>query len=174
MKISRFGFLVLPAMLFAMSSCLGDDGIDEDYREWYDQNDEYIKKAETSGEYQKIVPAWDKGAFVLMKWHNDRLETENNLSPLDNSTVKLKYMLTNINGDTIDSSYSLTDSLYECKPNDMVTGFWVATTNMHVGDSVTAVVPFGCGYGVNGSGAIPPYSTLIFQIKLDSIVSLFQ
>lgn len=174
MTIKNFGFLALPSILLTLSSCLnGDDDI-EDYSEWLSQNTEYITKAEASGEYTKVVPKWDKASFVLMKWHNDRSLTSDARTPLDNSTIDVKYLLTNIKGDTIDSSYKLTtygDSIFRCRPNEMVTGFWAACTSMHVGDTVTAVIPYTAGYGLSGSGSIPPYSTLIFQIKLDSIVA---
>ena len=180
MRIKNFGFLALPAVLLGMSSCLGDDDEDNDYKEWRQQNIDYILSAENSRvggqkEYEKIIPAWDQASFTLMKWHNDRSATAGNMSPLDNSTIAVKYLLTNIEGDTIDSSYKMTaygDSTYHCRPCEMITGFWIATTNMHVGDSVTAVIPYSSGYGVLGSGAVLPYSTLIFQIKLDSIVAL--
>lgn len=173
MRLKKFGFLILPAVLLGLSSCLGDNK-QEDYSEWMNQNLDYINKAEASGRYLKVVPPWDKASFVLMEWHNDRQQTSNNLTPLDNSTIAIKYMLRSIEGDTIDSSYNNTtwgDSIYQCKPKDMITGFWVATTNMHVGDSVTAIVPYVSGYGISGSGSVKPYSTLIFEIKLDSIVS---
>jgi len=180
MTIKNFGFLVLPAVLFGMSSCLSDDDEGNDYIEWRQKNNEYIETTEnaTSGgqkEYEKFIPAWDKASFALLKWHNDRQLTVSNLSPLDNSTIDVKYLLTNIEGDTIDSSYRLTvygDSIYRCRPCEMITGFWIATTNMHVGDSVTAVIPYSSGYGITGSGSVPPYSTLIFQIKLKDIVAL--
>lgn len=174
MTIKNYGFLILPAALALMSSCLNNDDESEDYKEWRQKNNEYIVSAENSKEYEKIVPNWDKASFTLMKWHNDRKKTEGSLKPLDNSTIAVKYLLTNIEGDTIDSSYKMTtygDSIYHCRPCDMITGFWIATTNMHVGDSVTAVIPYTSGYGITGSGAVLPYSTLIFQIKLKSIVA---
>ncbi len=48
---------------------------------------------------------------------------------------------------------------------------WIATTNMLPGDSVTAIIPYTSGYGISGSNSVLPYSTLIFQIKLDKILS---
>lgn len=174
MTIKNFGFLALTSILLTLSSCLNSDDDIEDYSEWLTQNTEYINKAEASGTYTKLVPKWDQASFVLMQWHNDRSLTSGTLTPLDNSTIDVKYLLTNIKGDTIDSSYKLTtygDSIFRCRPNEMVTGFWAACTSMHVGDTVTAVIPYTAGYGLSGSGSIPPYSTLIFQIKLDSIVA---
>lgn len=170
-KLKRFGFLILPATLLVMTSCLSDDDEDVDYAEWRTRNLEYITSLESQPAYQKVSPKWDPSSFVMMKWIK-KGNSGNDLRPLDNSTIRVKYMLTNIEGDTIDSSYALTDSLYQCQPNQMVTGFWIATTSMNIGDSVTAVMPYTCGYGASGSGSIPPYSTLIFQIKLESIVAL--
>lgn len=177
MKLKKFGFLILPSVLLLMSSCLNGDDNEEDYREWMQQNLEYIEKAKTEtvdgkAKYEQYTPVWDKSTTILMAWHNDRTKTQNNISPLDNSTCDVKYLLTNITGDTIDSSYAMTingDSIYRCQPNGMVTGFRAALCNMNVGDSVTTVIPFTAGYGVFGNGTILPYSTLIFQIKLVGI-----
>lgn len=174
MKLKKFGFLLLPLSLTVLSSCLGNDDDATDYTEWRTENSAYITAAEAemlNGQkrYEKIIPKWDPASFVLMQWHKHG--NPNSITPLDNSTLNVKYLLTTIKGDTIDSSYSQVDSLFTCKPCDMITGFWVATTVMHQGDSVTAVIPYTSGYGVGGSGSVLPFSTLIFQIKLDSIIA---
>ena len=160
---------MLPTLIFGMSSCLSGDK-QEDYSGWRQENISYIEKAEAETEngkakYEKIIPKWDKSSFVLMDWHNDRTETERNLSPLDNSTCNVKYLLTNIKGDTLDSSYALTDSIFKCKPNEMITGFWIALTNMHIGDSVTTVIPYTVRLRCLRLRFGPPFSTLIFQIE---------
>lgn len=170
MKLRKFGFLALPLTLMLLSSCLGKDD-DVDIQPWISENAEYITKAEESGQYEKVVPKWDPATFVLMKWHR-RGNTVNRLKPLDNSTIDVTYLLTDVRGDTLDSSFALTtngDSIFRCKPNEMITGFWTATTNMNIGDSVTAVIPYTSGYGLTGSGSVLPYSTLIFNIKLVGI-----
>lgn len=173
MKLRKFGFLLLPFTLTLLSSCLGDDDT-TDYSEWRTENSAYITSAEAemlNGQkrYEKIIPKWDPATFVLVQWH--KRGNPNSITPLDNSTLNVKYLLTTVRGDTIDSSYSLTDSLFSCKPCEMITGFWAATTVMHQGDSITAVIPYTSGYGISGSGSVLPFSTLIFQIKLDSIVA---
>ncbi len=174
MKLKKFGFLLLPLSLAILTSCLDNDDESTDYTEWRTENSAYITAAEAemlNGQkrYVKIIPKWDPATFVLMQWH--KRGNPNSITPLDNSTLNVKYLLTTIKGDTIDSSYSKTDSLFTCKPCDMITGFWAATTVMHQGDSVTAVIPYTSGYGIGGSGAVLPFSTLIFQIKLDSIIA---
>ncbi|MCH5237580.1 MAG: FKBP-type peptidyl-prolyl cis-trans isomerase [Muribaculaceae bacterium] len=171
MKLRLLFYSIFVFILFTtFSSCLGNDR-SEDYSDWRIQNQEYLDKAEIEMEngelvYDKISPVWDNNVYVLMHWHNDRKETEGELLPLSNSTVKVKYTLTDIKGDTLDSSAS-----FNCKPNGLITGFWTAVTNMRVNDTVTAVIPYSAGYGVYGSGSVLPYSTLIFGIRLDSIIS---
>ena len=171
-------FLTLPVIVlaFSMSSCFNDDDI-PDYQEWYQQNMKYVEDAQNEtvdGKhvYQKYVPAWSPSTFVLMRWHNDTSLTRKNLSPLDNSTVLVKYRLRDINRNVVDSSYSMTtygDSLFRTKVNNVITGWQVALTNMHVGDSVTLVVPYSAGYGAMGQGSILPYSTLIFDMMLKEV-----
>lgn len=173
MKLKKYGFLILPLTLAALASCINDNDNETDYSQWRSENNAFITAAEAEmlnggKRYEKVVPKWDPATFVLMQWHK-RGDTSDDLKPLDNSTLKVKYLLTDIKGDTLDSSYSLTDSLFTCKPCNMITGFWTATTSMHQGDSVTAIIPYTSGYGVTGSGSVLPYSTLIFQIKLVEI-----
>lgn len=181
-NIKRYGFLLLPSLLVILSSCLHDSEEQKmmnDYQEWYNRNIEYVTTAESEKlpdgnlRYTKVTPKWDPSSFVLMQWQAHG-ETPSRIRPLDNSTIDVKYLLTNIEGDTIDSSYSLTangDSIFRCRPNEMITGFWIATTHMEVGDSVTAVIPYTSGYGYTGSGNVLPFSTLIFQIKLVGIAA---
>lgn len=169
------GLLMLPAALL-LTSCLGDE-VEKDYKDWRERNEEYIKKEEARTEngtryYDKIVPVWAPEQYILMHWHNDRSLTEKNLSPLDNSTVNYKYSLENIDGEELQNSYSLTangDSIFQQKPSDAIVGMWTALTTMHVGDSVTLVVPYTAGYGNYSSGKVLPYSTLIFHVKLVDI-----
>lgn len=158
-----------------LSSCLGDN--DVDYTEWKKQNDAYYLQCMDSIKdgkrvYEQIIPSWAPSTSVLVKWHNDRSLTAKELSPLDNSTVYVKYALETIDGTKIQNSYSSTtygDSIYRTQPSQNIIGFWAALTNMHVGDSVTMVIPASAGYGSSASGSIKPYSTLIYHVKLKSI-----
>ena len=172
MKIFKRIFPILTiASLLILPSCFSDDE-SYDYIAWRNLNLIYldsVSKATEDGKllYTPITPVWDKSITVYLKWHNDRDESEKGITPLSTSTCYVKYTLTNIVGDTLDSSNS-----FKCTPNGTVTGFMTALTNMHVNDSVTAVVPYTAGYGVYGSGSILPFTTLIFDIKLDSISQL--
>ena len=167
----------LPLMVFLLTGCLDDNTID--YSDWKKKNDDYVAAMEAlteNGEpvYTKIVPSWSPNDFVLIRWHNDRSLTEKNLSPLSNSLVNIKYELEDIEGNSIDNSYSLTthgDSIYQSRPNNNIVGMWAAMTAMHVGDSVTLVIPAVSGYGASTVGSIKPFSALIYRVKMKSIPS---
>lgn len=167
-KFLTLSISIVLGMVF--TSCLGGDDVD-DYSKWRQENIDYILNAETETldgklRFEKMIPEWDNSVYTLMEWHNDKSQNESRLRPLSNSTIDVKYVLKNISGDTLDSSSS-----FRCLPNKMITGFWIAVTNMHEGDSVTAVIPYNAGYGSYSHGSVLPYSTLIFDIKLDSIVA---
>lgn len=170
MKLIRIFPIVIILALIALPSCLGDSEL-SDYSEWRQLNQDYINNIATLTEdghlaYTPITPDWDKSFTVYMKWHNEN-RNPSEVTPLANSSCIVKYTLTNIDGDTLDSSAS-----FACQPINMVTGFMTALTNMRVNDTVTAVIPYTAGYGVYGYSDILPYSTLIFGIRLDSITRL--
>ncbi len=167
-----------------MTSCLGDDDNTYDYTDWMNQNESYYTRMEdTIGAdgkkvFERITPVWAPGVTILAQWHNDRSLTAANLSPMDNSTVKVQYVASYVNGVTLDSSswahsgssWDLSDSTYICKPSDNIVGFWTMLTNMHVGDSVTCVIPMNAAYGASSTSVIP-YSTLIYHMKLKAITA---
>lgn len=173
-KINIFA-LAFSAVLFPMfaTSCLGDDVVD--YTEWREQNDAYINQL-NKNEYQTVLDDWAPQNPVYMKWHNDRSLTADELSPMANSTVNCIYELTDIEGTLLDRSYNsyTGDSIYTCLPQNSVIGFQVALMNMHVGDSVTVVIPYVSGYGATKNGSIRPYTNLIFGLKLKSIEDLLK
>lgn len=160
-----------------LTSCLGNDDESYDYTEWIEMNETYISKAEAETDedgkpvYEKIVPTWCPDVYILAKWHNDRSLTASNLVPMDNSTVDVIYECEYVNDVVLDTSYSNTtwgDSIYRCRPLDNIVGFWTMLTNMHVGDSVTCIMPMNTAYGVTSS-SVMPYSTLIYHMKLKGI-----
>ena len=167
------------AIALAMLPACDDDDNFVDYKPWAERNTKFVQDAEAEMKngvpvYSKIAPTWSPDAFTLVKWENDRAATINNLSPMDNSVVYVKYDVEDIDGNRYDDSYSSKtygDSIYRTRPYNNVTGFWYTLTQMHVGDSVTAVLPAISAYGNASQGAIPPYSTLIFHIKLVGIPS---
>lgn len=160
------------AALLILPACLNDENNSADYTRWRDLNQAYIDSIALvtqngSPVYTQITPAWDNSFSVWVKWVNKDNDNPSLVTPLSTSTCHVKYTLTAITGDTLDSSASFT-----CVPNNMITGFMAVLTQMRVNDTVTAVIPYTAGYGAYGSGSVPPYTTLIFGIRLDSISKL--
>lgn len=177
LRIGLWGLLLAGASL-GLTSCFDDaDSVPEQYREWRQQNMDYVTAAEAKTDadgkpyYTKITPTWAPDGYVLVHWHNDRSLTAGNLSPMDNSTVQMKYQLFDINDKEISNSYSNTDSVYTSRPLQNIIGMQVAMTHMHVGDSVTMVIPYQSGYGEKVHSDIPPYSTLIYNVKMKAITA---
>lgn len=172
MKINRFFPVFTALSLLVLPACFHDNDNKSDFTEWRNENLEYINRiAELTEDgktvYSPITPEWDNSFTIYMRWHNDGEENPSDIMPLSNSVCHVKYTLRNIDGEPLDSSASFT-----CVPNNMVTGFMTALTNMKVNDTVTAVIPYTAGYGSYSYGAVLPYSTLIFGIRLDSISKL--
>lgn len=162
--------LCLPALLTILSSCL--KGEMDDYDAWREQNDEYVKAIDTKV-YTKVVPVWAPLNSVYIRWHNDTTLTRRNLRPLSTSTVNIKYEMENILGEKLGNSYSSTtygDSIYQSQPNQNIIGMWAALTTMHVGDSVTMIIPYNSAYGSGAQGSVKPYSNLIYHVKMKEIV----
>lgn len=171
--------MLLTGIILSATSCFKDDDPDiNQVQDWKLLNEAYILDAEArtnddgSPYYEKIVPSWAPGTFTLIKWHNDRALTASALSPLDNSIIYMKYEVENINGAIIENSYNnhiYGDSIYRTSPSKMIIGVRAALPKMHVGDSVSLVLPASAAYGNLTNGSIKPYSTLKFNIKLVAI-----
>lgn len=178
MKILRYIFLGIPVLMMStgLTGCFSDNE-PVDYTEWKATNEKYFSDTEAkTGEggeklFERIEPSWCPGIYSLAQWHNDRSLTKGNLVPMDNSTVDVIYECLYVDGTVLDTSYRNTtygDSVYRCKPSDNIIGFWSMLTSMHVGDSVTCVIPSNAAYGVS-SASVLPYSTLIYNMKLKAI-----
>lgn len=160
-------FAAAGMVALAATSCLKDDT--NDFTDWRELNDAYVASINTS-EYQRFSPDWAPRNEVYIKWHNDRSLTADNLVPMSNSTVQLKYELEDINGTLLQNSYRLPDSTYTTKPQGNIIGFEIALTTMHVGDSATLIIPYSSAFGALGnSPTVQPYSTLIYRIKIKGI-----
>lgn len=167
--------LLVASSLF--TSCMGDDAnVDTAWRDAnlkFYQEQSQLKDKDGSAFYKVVIAPWDPNAQVLMHWFNDPKTTEKNLSPLYTSTVDVKYRLTMYDGTPADSSFNLTqaygDSIFRTNFSSVISGWGIAITRMHIGDSCRVVIPYNQGYGTYDYGSIKGYSTLVFDIKLKGI-----
>ena len=171
--MKKFFYTVIMAVvaITMLDSCLGST-VEDQYKDWREANDAWYQQQASSGQYTKITASWDPSATTLIRWHNDRELTKNNLVPLLTSTVDVKYRLRLYNGTPIDSSYtsSSSDSIYRSIVSQNVEGWMIALTHMHVGDSCTVIIPYQQGYGSSKmNDLLVPYSNLVFDMKLVDI-----
>jgi len=96
------------------------------------------------------------------------LRAGNGAQPTSTSMVTVNYEGKLIDGTIFDSSYQRGEPA-SFPVSGVVAGWQIALKAMHVGDEWEVYIPQYLGYGENGTGNIPPYSTLIFKIALKSV-----
>lgn len=169
------GALVVGA---AMCCCSNDDDYVDywtEYASYRHANEAWLEEQEALTDdagnpfYERLVPEWDKGAYILIHWFNDRAETAGNLRPYSTSTVTTKYQGFLYDGTMFDSSEDNTDGSYTTAVNEVIDGWQIALQNMNVGDTVQILVPYASAYGANANGEILPYSALRFNLSLTDV-----
>lgn len=91
-------------------------------------------------------------------------------SPKATDTVKVHYTGTLIDGTKFDSSVDRGEPA-TFPLNRVIPGWTEGVQLMQVGSKYRFYVPYDLAYGENGTGSIPPYATLIFDVELLSIES---
>lgn len=89
-------------------------------------------------------------------------------SPTAADRVRLHYRGTLVDGTEFDASYGGDPVVFSA--GGLIDGFTEALLLMSPGSHWRIVIPSDIAYGPNGSGAIGPNSTLIFEIELFEIV----
>lgn len=178
--MKRFPLILFSALTLIITavSCSDDEDTWEKYSDWRVTNETWIQEqagrtnADGTPYFTRLVPAWDTQAYVLIHYFNDRTLTAGNLSPLETSTVDVKYAGYTCDGAMFDSSYALTangDSIFRTKCTSVIRGWLIALEDMHVGDSCEVVIPYRQAYNESEYGSIKPYSCLKFNLKLVDI-----
>lgn len=178
--MKKFALLLIASLLLipSVTSCLNNDEVVDtwtEYAEWRETNDAWLEEmrnlTDDNGNryYKEVRGAWDFNACVYMHYFNDTTLTRGNLTPHYNSWVDVVYKGQLYDGTPFDSSYLNTtpaDSVFRTTMGNVITGWAVALSDMHVGDSCEVIVPYSVGYSGTGSGSILPYSHLVFNMKL--------
>jgi FKBP-type peptidyl-prolyl cis-trans isomerase len=89
----------------------------------------------------------------------------NGKKPKLSDTVSVHYRGKLINGQVFDSSYKRNQPA-TFPLGGLIKAWQEVIPMMPVGSSWRIFVPENMGYGARGTGGIPPYSTLIFDIEL--------
>lgn len=166
--------IIAAFVLIGLTGCL-DDSTWEEYEAWRNDNKAFFQNVTENKEFTAVTPKWNPGVYIMKKTFVNGTGTVN---PNLTSTVAVKYKGFLANGVAFDSSYNATDSLFVTSLQSVIRGWQIGLENMVVGDSCQLVIPADLGYGSEAqygsysNVTIPPYSTLIFNIKLVSIPAL--
>jgi FKBP-type peptidyl-prolyl cis-trans isomerase len=91
--------------------------------------------------------------------------------PAAEDTVEVNYEGKLIDGTVFDSSYERGESV-EFSLTDVIDGWSEGLQLMNTGSRYRLYIPSNLAYGANGAGeVVPPYSVLIFEVELVSIVA---
>ncbi len=187
MRIFDIKYLLL--LLLLSMGIVACDETDEtgEFDNWVARNEAYIdsiaKVARTNadGSWKSFLAY---GLADTIKWNNNYyvycqvLESgDGDENPKFNDIVKVNYRgrliptMSYPDGYVFDESYSgeLDPDVHvavELSLAGCVRGWTTAMCEMVQGDVWRIFVPYELGYGKNGSGAIPGYSTLVFDINL--------
>jgi FKBP-type peptidyl-prolyl cis-trans isomerase len=89
--------------------------------------------------------------------------------PGPEETVKVHYTGTLLDGTKFDSSVDRNEPAV-FGVNQVIKGWQEGIQLMPVGSKFKFYIPYELAYGANGTGPIPPYSTLVFEVELLDIV----
>jgi hypothetical protein len=156
-------FILFISCLISMSfiSCSQDSDT-----EWRDENLAYIDKIGSEAGINVLGDSINGYPGIFYKV----IEKGSGERPVRGNVVNVSYEGWLYN-DTV--SFDSDDDYDFTLGTDVIEGWNLVVENMHAGDKWRVYIPYNLGYGTsaNTSGSIPAYSTLIFDIKLNNIVS---
>jgi FKBP-type peptidyl-prolyl cis-trans isomerase FkpA len=98
------------------------------------------------------------------------LEVGTGQTAQNGNTVSVQYTGWLTNGTKFDSSIDRNQPFeFVLGAGDVIKGWDEGVAGMKVGGTRVLYVPPDLGYGVNGSGSIPPNATLVFEVILISV-----
>ena len=147
---SRIAIVIL-MLIISFSACKEDNYID-----WKVKNELWLEK-------NKTQPGVVTTASGLQYRIIDEGWSYNRKPNAKSSFVAVKFTGQLINDSTFDSSAGS----YLYLPETLA-GWQEGLPKIHDGGSIELYVPSNLGYGTDGSGTIPPHSTLRFKIDLIS------
>ncbi len=151
-KLTIFGFILLSVVL--ISACEEDK-----YADWKIMNDQWLEafKEEHKNDSNFFVTASGLCYHVIYK------NTESQYTrPHPSSSIRAKYKGKLISGKVFDNYNG--DEFMNLA--ESILGWQEGLRQMRDGWHFIFYVPSELGYGKKGSGTIPPYSVLVFDIEL--------
>ena len=182
--------MLLVVAVFGLSSCSEDDDTIEEFPNWQAYNESYWENLYNTTEQR--IQAGDTSWKIIRNYSlpSDAAagKTDNIIvhikeagtgsgCPFYTDSVRVHYSgrllpsTTYTGGYIFDGSYKGEFNPATAAPSkfavaDLINGWTTALQNMHIGDKWEIYMPYQLGYGAIGSGSIPGYSTLVFDVML--------
>lgn len=155
MKIKRLIYYLIPVcvlllLLLFTYSCKSDE-----YEEWRIMNDNWYNRAKVA--YADSVGYQMSSSGLIYKI----IEPGYQRRPNDNSYVNVRCTGKFIDGKVFENSDSTWINMYIYGM-----GWREALKLIQDGGHIKFIMPYSIGYGGTDSGIVPPYSALIFDVKL--------
>lgn len=190
MKPYIYSLLIGLLAIGGFASCSESEGGEEEFADWQNRNDTYFANlyqlAQSNTQKYKVFRKWSLQESVATRPEDHIVvevinEGSGSGSPLYTDSVRVHYagrLMPSTNypaGYLFEQTWTGAYNLATMKPVTMavagvVDGFTTALMHMHIGDRWRVYIPYRLAYDSQsaGDGVIPAYSTLIFDLTLDS------
>ena len=170
MKLSR----IIPTALLVLIAAPVFTGCADDvkttwekYADWRNTNEQWIQQqlARTDAQgrplFTTYTPSYAPSSTIHYRFIGE--QHPENLQPYYTSSATVNYTVRLYDGTLIDSAANFTSALNSAR---LIAGWPIVIQQMHVGDSIEAILPYNVAYGSTGNKNIEPYSALRFNIRL--------
>lgn len=174
MKKYGLYLMMLVATVFCATSCGDDDDDDNHLEKWMVANQEALKAIATNPEYKELKSPGNEGSI----YYKVLEEGDGTDSIRYTTTVGCYYkgwLVADYPNYDIEKGYVFDQRLfddgspYSTSIGNVINGWKVALQHMVKGDKWEIWIPYQLAYGRSGSGSIPGYSTLVFEIEVVSV-----
>ena len=158
--MKHLNYLLLIMLSVVLFSCKEDNWLD-----WKAQNEMWLQQ--NAGSDAAIITTADSLQYKIIYGG-----LSSDARPQSTSTITCDYKLRLINGYQVDAS---TDAVLAM--SSVVKGFSEGMSKIHNHGDIILYIPWQLGYGSEGHGTegtqsyIPPYSTLIYEVHLSSVMN---
>lgn len=153
--------LSIVAISFLIFSCDKDS---RDFDQEMTELKDFILEQEANG---IDVDTAQTGIFYILK------KEEEGPTPLQGDTCYIEYQCYLLNNKLIESSEDFypPNGIWEFvyAPNDMIMGLRAGLSIMSANSEMDIIIPSNMAYGKAGTANIPPYSTLIYVVKMHDL-----
>jgi FKBP-type peptidyl-prolyl cis-trans isomerase len=136
--------------------------ISDTYKHYIEQEKSLIERFAIGMDFDRSVTKSGLNIFSINKGNGSKAKSGN--------TVTIDYTASFIDGTVFDSTIERNEPFeFIIGSKEVIEGLEEGVEIMNVGDHNIFVIPFRLAYGSNKHGIIPPFSTLIFEVKLRNV-----